>query len=132
MNFKYRTIHNSWDPNLVFPFAVSKHSQDKIFIDPTWGIRIERILADRTPVRAEEFRGRLDDLNFNKMPIGGDPFIYQVRRSHLVFARSFTDADQQLEKYTVPNEARLLVFEYRLREANDIVGPVMTLESVRP
>jgi len=129
MSSKYRTSHTT-DPNFVFPFVVTAHRQDQIFVDPIWGIKIERILLGRSPIPPEDFRGRLDDVNYKKIPIGPDPFIYLVRRSSLIFAKTFDQNDYHLERYNVPPNAPSLVFEYRLRESNDSLGPVLTLESV--
>jgi hypothetical protein len=127
---RYQTTHNDWDPHLVIPFVVPRHRADKIYIDPTWGLRIDRVTADGKAVPPAPHRARPDDVNFNKTAIGADPFVYTVRRLSLVFAKSFKDAGEfELEKYTLPEKAKVVVIEYRLRESPDSVGPVQTLES---
>jgi hypothetical protein len=122
-------VHNNWDPHLTFPFVVVKFKQDAIYIEPMWGVKVERITVDGQGLPGEAFNVRLDDVNFNKIPIGADPFVYQVRRSHLVFAKTLDGMKYELEKYTIPDVAKRIVIEYRLRESNDSVGPVFTLES---
>lgn len=132
MSTKYLTLHNNWDPNLVFPFVVERFGQDKIYIEPIWGIKVEKVTADGGAVPGLEFKAKLDDLNFNKVRIGADPFVYLVRRSNLVFARKFSAESYQLEKYTIPPDAKRIVIEYRLRESPDVAGPVLALESTLP
>jgi hypothetical protein len=129
MNTKYRMVHNNWDPHLTFPLVVAKFKQDTIYVDPMWGVRIEKLTVDGRGISGEAFNVKLDDVNFNKIPIGDDPFVYQVRRSYLVFAKTLDGMKYQLEKYTIPEAAKRIVIEYRLRESNDSVGPVFTLES---
>lgn len=130
MESNYTTTHNDWDPNLVFPFVVSRFKRDQIYIDPKWGIKIEEIRADGDLVVPRIHDVDLDDLNFRRLPIGGDPFIYQVRYRDLVFAKSFSEeGDYELLKYTIPEASKLVVLQYRLREASNSVGPVMALHS---
>lgn len=129
MNTKYRSIHNNWDPHLVFPFVVVKFKQDDIYVDPVWGIKVEKISVDGEIIPADDFKAKLDDLNFNRISIGSEPFVYQVRRRYLVFARTFDNNDYELEKYEIPEMAKHIMIEYRLRESNQSVGPVMILES---
>ena len=129
MNTKYRMVHNNWDPHLTFPFVVAKFKQDTIYIDPMWGIKIEKVTVDGQGILGEAFNVKLDDVNFNKIPIGDDPFVYQVRRAHLVFAKILDGMQYQLEKYTIPEAAKRIVIEYRLRESGDSAGPVFILES---
>ena len=129
MNTKYRSIHNNWDPHLVFPFVVVKFKQDDIYVDPVWGIKVEKISVDGEIIPADDFKAKLDDLNFNRISIGSEPFVYQVRRRYLVFARTFDNNDYELEKYEIPEMAKRIMIEYRLWESNQSVGPVMILES---
>lgn len=129
MSTKFVTIHNNWDPNLVFPFVVERFGQGSIYIEPMWGIKVDKVTADGGAVPGLEFKAKLDDLNLNKVKIGADPFIYLVRRSNLVFARKFSDESYQLERYTIPPDAKRIVVEYRLRESPDTVGPALVLES---
>lgn len=126
----FHTAHADWDANQVFPFVVTKHKSDKIYVDPMWGLKIDSVTADGKAIAAAAHKARFDDLNFNKFPIGSNPFIYLVRRSNLVFAKTFADKGEfELEKWTVPEMTKLLVVKYRLRESPESVGAVLTLES---
>lgn len=119
-----------WDPNLVVPFVVNKFKSNEIYVDTKWALKIEKVTADGKDVPAEDSSAKLDDLNFNKIPIGDAPFVYLVRRSALFFAETFTEKSKYvLKKYNIPETAKRIVIEYRLRESPDVVGPVMTLES---
>ena len=127
---RFRTTHNDWDPNLEVPFVIVKGNADKIYVDPIWGINVERVLADGKAVEPVPHPVRLDDVNMNQIPIGMEPFVYLVRRLSLVFARSFTAAGEyELLKYNLPEKAKVVLFEYRLRETPETAGPVLTMES---
>jgi hypothetical protein len=127
---RFATTHNSWDPHLVLPFVVLKHRADKIYLEPMWGVKVEQVKADGMPVAPAKHTVNLDDLNFNKTGIGADPFVYLVRRLSLVFAKSFAETGEyELEKYALPERAKVVVIEYRLRESPNSAGPVLTLES---
>jgi hypothetical protein len=127
---QYTTTHNNWDPHLVFPFVVAKFKLDKIYIDPMWGLRIQKLTVDGVVIRPEPFKAKFDDVNFNKIEIGDAPFVYVVRRHSLRFASAFDEKGEfQLQKYTIPETAIKIVFDYRLRESPDSVGPDMSLLS---
>jgi hypothetical protein len=130
MSTRFRMSHNNWDPHLVFPLVVLKHKRDHIYLYPTWGLKIDTVTVDGKAVVPEKDKSLMDDLNFNKVPIGADPYIYQVRRLNLVVAKHFSEqGEYELEKYSIPETARRIVIEYRLRESSDSVGPVLALES---
>lgn len=130
MGNKHTFAHNDWDAGLVFPFVVTKFNQAVTYLDPIWGIRIHRLFADGSPVHALRHDADLDEADFRKIPLGEDPFIYQVRRSNLVFARAFNEqGEYRLERFDIPLPAKLIVIEYRLRESNESQGPVLILES---
>lgn len=114
----------------MFPFVVNKFEGKEIYVDPKWGLKIEKVSADGKEVPAENSNAKLDDLNFNKIPIGEAPFVYMVRRLELYFAETFSEQSKYvLKKYNIPETAKKIRIEYRLRESPDVVGPVMTLES---
>lgn len=131
MNTKFTTNHNNWDTHSRIPFAVSSFGPDQIYLDPIWGVKIEKITVDNTVIAAMPHDIDLDDINFKKRTIGAEPYIYQARRLDLVFAKHFSDSgDYELEKYSIPKEAQQIVIEYRLRVAPDKLGPVLTLVSM--
>lgn len=130
MSSRYTMVHDNWDPHLVFPFVVERFSRNDIYVDPMWGILIERIVADGEPVAAEDCNLFMDDVNFSRIEIGAEPFVYQVRRSNLIFARKFSeDGEFELVQFTIPPESKLIVIEYRLRDSPVSVGPVTALDS---
>lgn len=126
---RYRMLHNHWDANLAFAFPVERARQATIYIDPMWGVQIVSVTADGASVPGQPHTARFDDVNFNQVAIGDEPFIYLVRRSNLVFARTLQGMDFTLEKYVIPERAERIVFEYRLRESGGGFGPVLRLES---
>jgi hypothetical protein len=126
----FSIVHHNDDPLFVFPFPVQRHTMDRLYIEPVWGIRVDAIQVDGQSIASEPFRARLDDLNFNRVPIASDMFVYLVRRHNLVFARRFSEAGEyDLERYAVPAFGARLRIDYRLRESPTSLGPQHTLLS---
>jgi hypothetical protein len=129
MSNQYSTTHNSWDQNLVLPFVVTAFNEREVYLDPMWAIKIHRVTADNKQIQAEPYEAFFDDLNFSKLSIDDTPFIYTVRLRNLHFARTFDQNGFQLERYVIPESARQIKIEYRLRETDERLGPVITLIS---
>jgi hypothetical protein len=128
----YKTIHNGQTPQIVFPFVVEKFERDEIYADPVWGIKIEKITVDNSPVLAEKLKTKSEYPNFDKIFIGTGSFIYQVGSGNLVFASQLTEKGQyNLEKFTIPARARRIEIQYRLRLSPESSGPLLTLQAIQ-
>ncbi len=123
------TIHNTWNTNLVVPLVVSKFHDDSVFVDPVWGIKIDSVTADGKIIAPEIYHAAIDDVNFSKIRIGTQSFVYHVRFLAFYFAKTFTRTQWELEKYSLPRSAKLIRIEYRARESDESLGPSSTLES---
>ncbi len=129
MTDRFQLIFNNWDTNFTFPFVVHKIQLDTIYIDPIWGLKIEKVVANGQLVKPQKYQALLDDVNFGKIFIR-DTFIYQVRRLDMVFASQFNqNGDFELEKYHLPENATSIIIEYRLREASHSLGSILTIDS---
>lgn len=129
MNLHFSTTHNNWDPNIVVPLVVAKFHDENIYVDPIWGIKIEKVMADGKLIPPSRYDVVFDDVNFSQLRIGDSYFIYRVLFRDFYFAKSFTRQSWELEKYILPPDARLIHIEYHLRESDERLGPLLTLES---
>lgn len=129
MSNQYLTMHNSWDANLMVPLIVAKFRQDVLYVEPMWGVKIHRVVADRTAIPGKPHEMDLDDANFRKIQAGDLPLVYQVRFNDFIFAKTFSEAAWTFEKYELPRSANVIRIEYQGRESETSLGPVCVIES---
>lgn len=129
MSNHYLTIHNSWDANLMVPLIVAKFRLDALYVEPMWGVKIHRVVADGAAVPGKPHEQDLDDANFRKIQARDLPLVYQVRFNDFIFAKTFTEAAWTFEKYELPRAAKIIRIEYQGRESDTSLGPVCIVES---
>ncbi len=127
MSTEFNTTFDDWNKRYSFPFVLGDVAGLRLYRDVRWAIVIESCVVDSKPIHAVEFTGRFDDLDFSAIDVEmSGPFVYQFPRGDLIYARKLevteNDAKFEMEKIELPESAKKIEFNYRIRTIGKPVG----------
>lgn len=118
---------------LVIPVAVEPEARAKgYFRDPMWGIRIESVICDGTPVVAKRSYAILYEADFRIFVPSTDTLVYRLPFYEFLTATKFdtNKVEYELVEYTMPPDIGEIVVCYRVVYPDGSASKLMKATSV--
>lgn len=126
------SFHTSWNSNQKIAFVVPDHPPFEAYVDATWGILIQSVIADGNNIDIFDYDIDLDDVNFRKVRYGSGIFLYHYLFSRIIFASELeANGEFKLKYCDAPAAAETIQFDYKPRIAAGVYGAECRLVSMK-
>ncbi|WP_444908728.1 hypothetical protein [Microbulbifer sp. TRSA005] len=112
----------------LLPFVVTLSKPSNVYVDPVWGVTIEKIVVDGSSLKVSNYDIDLDDINLNLHSVEGENFVYSLPFNNLVFGK-YENGDYELSRYVIPENFNELSIYYRLVKPGE--GPSKQLNLLK-